>query len=36
MVNISENMSSEDLRSMKFLLQTIVPRERLDKTQVNR
>ena len=34
MANISEDMASEDLDSVKFLLGGTVPRERMDKAKV--
>ncbi len=36
MTDISEDMASEDLNSVKFLLSTTLPREKMDKVKVNK
>lgn len=36
MANISEDMASEDLNDVKFLLSTTLPREKIDKAMVNK
>lgn len=34
MANISEDMASEDLKSLKFLLSSTLPREKIEKAKV--
>lgn len=36
MANISEDMTSEDLNSVKFLLSRTLPREKIEKAKVKR
>lgn len=34
MADVSEDMTNEDLKSVKFLLSSTLPRERMDKVKV--